>query len=114
MSLPDSDEVASLLLLVAQPEAVAAAALALVAGKTNPMTGASPLLTARVGGKGVAKVGCSLLEYLCGDRVPPSKSGHLLGDSAVSGDDEYPAGFFALLPCVEGVDEVVAGPGDLH
>jgi hypothetical protein len=62
----------------------------------------------------VTKVDCSLLEYLCGDRMPPRKSSHLLGDGGVTGDDEYPAGFFALLPGVEGIDEVVSGPGHLH
>jgi hypothetical protein len=84
MALPDSEKVSLPLVLVAQPESVAAAALALAARKADSTTGKSPLLSARVGGQGVTKVDCGLLEYLCADRVPPGKSSHLLGDGAVT------------------------------
>lgn len=46
--------------------------------------------------------------------MPPGKSSHLLGDGAVGSNDEYPAGILTLLPCVEGIDEVEAGPWHLH
>jgi hypothetical protein len=62
----------------------------------------------------MTKINSGFLEYLRGNLVPPSKSSHLLGDGAVSGDDKHPASVLALLPCVEGVDEVVPGPGHLH
>lgn len=46
--------------------------------------------------------------------MPPGKSSHLLGDGAVGSNDEYPAGILTLLPRVEGVDEVEAGPWHLR
>jgi len=76
MSLSDSEQAASMLVLVAQPEAVAAAAFALPTGEADLTTGTSRVLRARVGGEGVTKIDCSLLEYLRGNLVPPGKSSH--------------------------------------
>src|SRR5215216_2507764 len=84
-----------------------------MAREANLTTGTGPSLRARVRGKGMTKINCGLLEYLRGNLVPPSKSSHLFGDGAVGGDDEHPASVLALLPRVEGIDEVVPGPGYL-
>jgi hypothetical protein len=87
MSFPDADQVLIMLSLVAQAEAVAAAAFALTPGEADLAARALALLSAPVGRKGTAEIDCSLLEQLRRNPLPPGKAGHLLGDGAVSGDD---------------------------
>jgi hypothetical protein len=113
-AVPNTDQVATRLALVPQAETVAAATFALAPGKAESTAAVCALLSPAVGGQRTTEVDRGLLEYLRGDLLPPGKSGHLLGDDAICGDDEHPASFLTPLPSIEGVDEVVAGPRHLH
>jgi hypothetical protein len=91
--------------VVAQPEAIPAAALPLLPGKADPPASTLAGLRVLVGGECAAQVDRGLLEHLRGDPVPPSQSGHLLGGSAILGDDEDAPGGLAALPGIECVDQ---------
>jgi hypothetical protein len=92
MSFPTTDQVPARLSSVAEAETVAAAAFALAPGKTDLAAGAGALLGAPGARKRTTEIDCRLLEHLRGDVVSPGKSSRPLGDGAVSGNDERPAG----------------------
>jgi hypothetical protein len=80
MTLPDPDrEGPAPGLLVAQPEAVAAASLVPASREADPVALALASLRVPVGGKGAAAIHGGLLEHLRADLVPPCKPSHLQG-----------------------------------
>ena len=107
MTIPNSDRGdASTAVLVAKPETIPTAALALPLREANPPALAVAALGLCVGRQRPTKINRRLLEDLSGDLVPPSKAGYLLGDSAVSCGDEDAPGSLTAFPGIEGVDQV--------
>jgi hypothetical protein len=92
---------------VSEPEAVAAAPLAL--WEADP---ALPLaaLGLGIGSERTTEVDGGLLEHLLADLAVPPKASDLLGSGAVWGHDEHAPGSLTALPGVEGVDQVKPRP----
>jgi hypothetical protein len=109
---PDASPAGPAVGLVAQPEAVATAPLALSPREAGPALPFA-VLGPGVGGQRPAEVDGGLLEHLCGDLVPPLQAQHMLGDCAISGNDEHPACVLGLLPTIECVDQVEPRPRHL-
>ena len=105
---------AALALVVAEPEAVMAASLALAPRKAHPL----PLAAARpglgIGGERPTEIDGGLLEHLGSDFMPPGKASHPLGAVAIGGDDEDTPGVLCLLPGIERVDQVEPRPRHDH
>ncbi len=114
MALTDPDHAgAAGAMLVAEPEAVAAAPLAFPSREASAATLPLAGLGVLPGAERSTKIDRGLLEHLRGDLVPPRQARGLLGDGAVrSGDEDTPGGL-AALPGVAGVDQVKPRPGDL-
>jgi hypothetical protein len=72
--------------------------------------GTDTALSLGIGNESPAEINSGFFEDLRGYVVPPGEPGYLLGDGAIGANDEDPTGVLALLPGVDGVDQVEPRP----
>jgi hypothetical protein len=103
MSFPDADCIAAAwILLVPKTKALAVPSFTLGSWEADLTT------ALRISSEPSAQIDGGFLEYLSGDLLPPREPGDVLCGRPVWSDSEDPAGAFAGLPVVEGVDQVEA------
>ena len=96
--------------LIAEPEALAAATLALVPREADPASLGLGDPALFVGRQCATKVDGCFHEYLCRYLVSPCQAGNLLGDGSVRRNDEAASSCLASLPGIKCVDQIEPGP----
>jgi hypothetical protein len=109
--LADPDQTgAGLPYLVPEPEAVATVTLAFVSWEADPWSLVLATLGLAVGCQGSTEVNGRFLEGLCRHLMPPFQTRCLHSEEAIRAGNEDAAGGLAVLPGVEGVDQIEPRP----
>jgi hypothetical protein len=111
MFLTDPDQsCAGLPWLIAEPEALATAALALAPWEADPSSLVFAIPGLLVGPQGSTEVDGRFLEHLRRYLTAPLQARYLRSEDAVRGGNEDATGGLATLPGVEGVDQIKPRP----